>query len=186
MPAPLLSKDEVLERLTQVFRDYGYDGATLSLMSQATGLVKASLYHYFPKGKQDMASAVLERLGAQFQETVLAPLQKEDEPAALIRNMCNNVAAFYRDGTVSCILEIFSLGHARELFQDTIRQRLHRWVEILAGVLARSGLDEALAHKRAAQAIMKIEGALVMRRAMDDQRVFLDMLADLPADLLSP
>ena len=56
MPAPLLSKEEVLARLMATFRSDGYDGASLAELSQRTGLGKSSLYHYFPGGKAEMAT----------------------------------------------------------------------------------------------------------------------------------
>ena len=39
---------DLMQRLSCVFRDVGYDGASLSILSEATGLKKASLYHRFP------------------------------------------------------------------------------------------------------------------------------------------
>ena len=59
MPAPSISREEVLNRLTKTFRTYGYDGASLAKLSEATGLGPSSLYHYFPGGKEEMAQAVL-------------------------------------------------------------------------------------------------------------------------------
>ena len=52
-----LSKDEVIQRIVAAFREHGYEGASLSILSQATGLGRSSLYHYFPNGKTDMAQA---------------------------------------------------------------------------------------------------------------------------------
>lgn len=40
-----MPKEEVIPKLVSVFRHYGYEGATVSRLSQATGLKKASLYH---------------------------------------------------------------------------------------------------------------------------------------------
>ena len=45
--------DELLEKLTKVFTSYGYDGASLTILSSATGLKRASLYHRFP-GERDL------------------------------------------------------------------------------------------------------------------------------------
>ncbi|NJR74520.1 MAG: helix-turn-helix transcriptional regulator, partial [Scytonema sp. CRU_2_7] len=53
------SKEKVIVQLTKVFRQYGYEGATLARLSEATGLGKASLSSPFPKGKEEMAAAVL-------------------------------------------------------------------------------------------------------------------------------
>jgi len=86
MPAPLLSKDEVLDRLLNTFRDKGYEGASLAELSAATGLVKASLYHYFPGGKQDMAEQVMAHLERQLAAAIYEPLQSTQwRRSALIR-----------------------------------------------------------------------------------------------------
>ena len=47
------SREGLLETLGAVFESRGYDGATLSLLSAATGLGKASLYHPFPGAYTD-------------------------------------------------------------------------------------------------------------------------------------
>ena len=64
MPASLISKDEVLDRLTKTFRTSGYDGASLARLSESTGIGRSSLYHYFPGGKEEMAQAVLAHANA--------------------------------------------------------------------------------------------------------------------------
>lgn len=46
-----MDRAEAVRRLVKTFRQSGYEGTTLSQISQATGLGKASLYHHFPNGK---------------------------------------------------------------------------------------------------------------------------------------
>ena len=53
------SRADVIQALIDVFRRCGYDGATLSSISEATGLGRASLYHHFPGGKQEMAAVAI-------------------------------------------------------------------------------------------------------------------------------
>ena len=74
MPTSKVDPDDLIDRLLEVFRTVGYDGATLSKLSQATGLQRASLYHRFPGGKKAMAAAVLAHAGAWLDTHVLAPL----------------------------------------------------------------------------------------------------------------
>ncbi|WP_315889750.1 TetR/AcrR family transcriptional regulator [Kovacikia minuta] len=54
-----MSKQAHVSSLLNLFRQFGYDGVTLSKISQATGLGKASLYHHFPGGKDEMVETVL-------------------------------------------------------------------------------------------------------------------------------
>ena len=54
-----MDKPTLIRSLLNIFREYGYEGASLSKISERTGLGKASLYHHFPNGKQQMAQEVL-------------------------------------------------------------------------------------------------------------------------------
>ena len=183
MPAALLPKEEVLERLTSEFRRWGYDGATLSKLSAATGLVKASLYHYFPKGKPDMARAVLEDLGGRFDEMIMKPLQAEGAPRARLAETAKGLIAFYQEGRVACALEVFSLGTARQLFGEQIKARFISLRDTLARLLAETGLDLGTAVRRAELGIAMIQGGLVTSRGMDDPEVFRNAVKALPAFL---
>ena len=74
------SENEVLNKLTGLFRDHGYDGTSLSLIMKATGLVKASLYHRFRGGKEEMAATVMDRVAGEFASDLLAPLNEPGDP----------------------------------------------------------------------------------------------------------
>ena len=80
-----INKSEIVRKLVPVFRAYGYEGATLSRISKATGLGRASLYHHFPKGKQSMAQAVLNYVNEWFDATVLEPLRSSHQPVIALR-----------------------------------------------------------------------------------------------------
>src|SRR5689334_1226155 len=51
-PAASDAREHVLSQLGEVFRAHGYEGASLTLITEATGLGKGSLYNLFPRGKQ--------------------------------------------------------------------------------------------------------------------------------------
>ena len=95
MPAALIPKEEVVARLFVVFRDHGYEGASLTELSRATGLGKSSLYHYFPGGKEDMARAVLDFVDAWFAQNVFAPLQGKGAPRERLQRMLDAMDGLY-------------------------------------------------------------------------------------------
>lgn len=186
MPAALISKDQVVDRLTRVFRDVGYEAATLSRLSEATGLVKASLYHYFPGGKEDMAAAVLARANAWIDEHVLAPLAGPGTPAERLTAMADALSTFYDGGRDGCLLGLLSQGNARDLFQQHVREALGRWSGAIAAVLEQAGLGTDLADQRAENALIQIQGALVVSRGLGTTTPFTRTLSELPTRLLSP
>ena len=60
MPGTVAERADALPALGEVFREHGFEGASLALIGERTGLGKGSLYHFFPGGKEEMAAAVTE------------------------------------------------------------------------------------------------------------------------------
>ena len=81
MAKPVAGRAELLPLLAEVFRAHGYEGATLSLIGEATGLGKGSLYHFFPGGKQQMATEVLAEIDGWFEANIFAALRSSRDPA---------------------------------------------------------------------------------------------------------
>lgn len=186
MPAALLSRDEVVDRLMLVIRRRGYDGASLTELSRATGLGKSSLYHYFPQGKDDMVREVLGRLERQLRESLFAPLSGSGSPLRRLRAMVDTLDAFYRGGREACVLANLVLGGTRQRFHSQLGRIFGEWVAAIAGALADAGLSRALARTRAEGAVMRIQGALVLAGALGDPVVFGRAIRQLPAELLAP
>lgn len=87
MPTKLLKRDEILLRLFGIFRRSGFDGATLSKISEETGLGKASLYHHFPGGKVQMAEEVLRFVETWNDRNLIVPLGGKGKPKQKLKNM---------------------------------------------------------------------------------------------------
>ncbi|NJL82437.1 MAG: TetR/AcrR family transcriptional regulator [Chloroflexaceae bacterium] len=180
-----MSKTEAIAKLVPVFRHYGYEGATVSRLSQATGLGKASLYHYFPKGKSEMAAAVLEYVERRFAQTVIAPLHSPGDPQHRLQSMCQSLSEFYNSGREACLLSILSHGEANTLFHQAIQTALTTWIEAIAQVLQEANCDRELAWERAEDAAIQIQGALILARVLDRTEPFQRIIAYLPRKLLA-
>jgi TetR/AcrR family transcriptional regulator, lmrAB and yxaGH operons repressor len=185
MPAPKITDEDLVERLTRVFQDYGFEGASLSRISEATGLEKASLYHRFPGGKDQMAEAVLAHVGRWFVENLLAPLRETGPVAARIRETGRRIQAFYEDGRRSCLLDTLSLRDGSPALHEAVGRTYATWRNSFAAAAREAGLPAGLARRRAAESIMSIHGALVLARATGDTKPFARVVAGLPALLTS-
>ena len=181
-----MDRSEAVQKLVMVFRQHGYEGATLSKISEATGLGRASLYHHFPSGKQEMARAVLDSVAAWFKETILASLRSPEKPAERLRLMSDRLSQFYDCGRSACLLAIFTLGEPDTLFHLQISQMLNAWIDSLAMVLAETGIPAQEARQRAEDAVIQVQGALVLTRGLDSTAAFERVLQQLPAKLLAP
>lgn len=179
-----MSREQAIANLTPVFRQFGYEGSTLSRLSRATGLGRASLYHHFPGGKEEMAAAVLERANQILDQTVLDPLRQDLDPYQRLQHMCRSLSEFYHQGQDACLLAILSLGEADDRFHEQVRAAMVVWIEALAQALQAAGLSPSVAQERAEDALMQIQGALVVVRGLGDCRPFRRLMARLPQELL--
>lgn len=180
-----MTKADLTLELLQLFRDHGYEGATLSRIAQATGLGKASLYHHFPNGKDEMAAAVIRHLAGWYATNLLKPLQGPGSAPDRLTRMTQTLATFYDQGQQPCIFAIFALGGARDQFQAPVRQIMRIWTESLATVLIDAEIPNPIAYQRAEDAIVRIQGSLVLAQAMGDTGPFQRVLNSLPTRLLA-
>jgi AcrR family transcriptional regulator len=179
-----MSRDEVVERLFAVFRQRGYAGASLSELSQATGLGRSSLYHYFPGGKEDMARAALDYLDGWVEGHLLVPLRGAGTPAERLARMMAELDRLYDHGRSACLLGALVHGEGRHLFQERLRSSFCALVAALAALVVESGVAPAEAQRRAEEAMVRIQGSLVLSGGLDDDGPFRRMLAGLGALLL--
>jgi TetR/AcrR family transcriptional repressor of lmrAB and yxaGH operons len=180
-----VGEEELLGAATEVFRSHGFEGTTLKLLSDATGLEKASLYHRFPGGKEDIAIAVAERVNAWFLANVFEPLKASGTPVKRIRYAGRKLQDFYGDGMKSCTLETLSLPGGSEALAKVLRDGLLGWLEAFTQIAKESGCTMTVARTRAEQAIVELEGTLVMARVLGQNRLFLKWIERLPALLLN-
>lgn len=178
----LIGIDDLLDRLSATFRDVGYDGASLALLSKATGLKRASLYHRFPGGKVQMGLEVLQEAGRWLTKHVLDPLAGEGSPRQRIAAMTRELDCFYRGGEQACLLNLFSLPIGRSgPFQVAIRQMFEAFVDALADVVSQAGCPADVARDRAERGVALLQGSLVLARGLGSTKPFrktLDALAD--------
>jgi AcrR family transcriptional regulator len=174
-----LNDAELADKAIETFRAYGYEGTSLNRLAEATGLEKASLYYRYPGGKDEIVLAAVKRVGQWFGENVLQPLAVTGSPEQRVRIVAKRLREFYGDGSKPCVLDTLSLrGGAPEL-QAALRVALKDWLSAFAAIAEKSGFAHDQAALRAEKAVIDIEGALVLSRVLEDNKVFLRALARL-------
>jgi AcrR family transcriptional regulator len=157
--------------IAEVFRELGYEGASLGGITERTGLGKGSLYHFFPGGKEQMAAEILAHVDAWFVRNVFETLEGGD-PHTAIDVMWRAVDEYFRSGKRICLVGAFSLDQTRDRFAAPIHGYFARWIDALQAALRRAGTDVATAHRLAEEVVSGIQGALVLARALDDDSAF--------------
>lgn len=180
-----IDDEKLLVRLADVFRDVGYNAASLSDLSKAAGLKRASLYHRFPRGKQQMAEEVLAAALKRFSETVLAPLGGDGTPAARLAIATANLDKYYVGGRKSCLLNLFaSPGIDDGPFAPVIKTAFELLIDAFAKLAREAGRSAGEARRRALRAVMLLQGSLVLSRGLGKNDPFKNLLTSLPEELL--
>lgn len=186
MPVRKVEDEELLERLLAVFRDHGFEGATLTRLREATGLEKASLYHRFPEGKEEMALAVLDYVEQRFGKQVLHPLVSTAPIQKRVEESGKQVEAFYDGGRHACVLDSLSLAGSPPRLARRVQEIYTAWRNGYQAVAKEAGYPAAEAEQRAENVIMRIHGALVLARALGDREPFRQAIQDIGPSLLKP
>ena len=170
----------LLERLMQVLKSKGYEGASLNDLASASGLKKASLYHRFPGGKKDIVMAVLVHADQWLNENVFAVLQNSaKDPSDRLKEALLNTKSFYNDGDAVCIIRALSLETGLQIFGSTLKVSVEKWLASLEKVGLDMGMSEEAAKHKALQSLILIQGSLVVAKATASKAPFLSSIEDI-------
>lgn len=171
-PQKVLDK-EIIDGLTQVFRTKGYEGASLKELAEVTGLKKASLYHRFPNGKEEMASAVLSNSVKWGEEVLFEALaNEEDTPKKRLKQGLAHIRSIYKGGEESCVFRAMSMQTGLELFETQLHDGMGKWVKAFKDLGLAFGLTAKTAADFAEQTLIDIQGSLVVTKCMGDTSIF--------------
>ncbi|MCA7991782.1 TetR/AcrR family transcriptional regulator [Burkholderia cepacia] len=182
------AKDEIVDRLFAVFRDRGFEGASLADLSRATGLGKSSLYHHFPEGKEQMAKAVLERATAAIDSEILGAVQAAGSLKTRIRKIVATLDQMYAGGTTPCVLGQLSSADIGAEARQNLGQALAHWIGAIEILARESGVAPVKARHFAEDWVARVQGALVLQAATGElgpYRRAMNALLDLSKDSVS-
>ena len=186
MAYPKVEADVVLQKLFDLFREQGYSGASLSQLAEAAGLKKASLYHRFPQGKEQMASAVLDYTNAWVEAHIRGFLRRPGDPVARLADALAGIRLLYDDGRKPCILRALSLGAGTEALQPQVAGIFTQLVAGFAQLAHEFGHPPAHAQQLAEALLISMEGGLLVAGTLQNPVLFQDHLARAAARFTVP
>lgn len=171
------SRQLALTNIALVFRRYGYEATTMSLLSEHTGLRRSSLYHHFPGGKEDMALSVLDYVERLLRDELLAALDPGAATSGQIDNFIQALDSYYEKGQLGCLLGSLSLRDCPESVASRVASIMHSWLEHMTRYL--HALRHRDAQQRAERIVRNIQGGLVMSLATGNPVHFHSALKDI-------
>jgi len=172
-------KQSLVHTAMRLFRRQGYASTGLQQILVESGAPRGSLYHYFPNGKEALAEAAVDLAGARMRDTLAELAARHAEPRAFLRAYCRTMAGWmeesgFRSGCpiATTLLETAPASPAITLAG---RRAITGWIEIVAGVLQRTGQSPREARRRARLVVAAMEGALILSRVERSTQPILDV-----------
>ena len=85
-------REHILQTTCDLMEKQGYHGTGLNEIVKESGAPKGSLYHYFPEGKEQIASEAVVQSGKATAERIQNGLSGNSNPAKAIHDFILNVA----------------------------------------------------------------------------------------------
>jgi TetR/AcrR family transcriptional regulator, lmrAB and yxaGH operons repressor len=181
------TRDRILSAAKKLFQQRGYYAVGTAEILKAAHAPKGSMYHHFPDGKEQIAIEAVKKIRADVL-AMMRRLETEQRPAAeIVRHLAKGMAQWlkqsrWREGTLLASIAVGSVPALPKL-HAIIRVALDEWREHFAAALVREKWRRAQALAMAQTIIASLEGAMIVARIDQDERVVL-RVAETLADLI--
>jgi TetR/AcrR family transcriptional regulator, lmrAB and yxaGH operons repressor len=171
MPRPDRSRAALIDSAATLFRRQGYAATGLNQILDEAGVKPGSLYHHFPRGKQQLAAAVVDGAGSGI-EQLLRRFLATGRPAADVVDrwidlLMAGLAGDQRDG---CPIEPIATEsvNASPAVREASARAFKGWCAAVEDRLRVDGWRDQDAETVALAVISLIEGALILSRISGD------------------
>jgi len=172
-------KDNLVRTAMRLFRRQGYASTGLQQIVSESGAPKGSLYHYFPDGKEALGEAAIALAGGMIREMLSDLAARHREPKAFLRAYCKVMAQWMEASGFhsGCPIATTLLETAPQSPTITAvgQHAIDEWIDVVAGVLSKGGVERPETRSRAQLIIAAMEGALILSRIRLSTRPILDV-----------
>jgi AcrR family transcriptional regulator len=166
-------KGLIIKKAHQVFRERGYHKTSMADVGKACGLLKGSIYYYFPSKEELMKQVLMS--DHQGLKGVVCALAYEEQLTFKDRleRIMQALENCYFDEPGGCLMANIGLETAQEKpeFIQIIRQFFNDWIAAFSYIF-QSQHEQGKAQKMAEQAVQEIEGAIMLSILFQDNKYF--------------
>ena len=163
------TRDRIIVATNELFRRHGYNGTSLSQISEAANATIGSIYHFFPGGKEALAVAVVETTGAVYGELFESIAREASDPTEAYVDFFAGAAAVLEE---SGFIDPCPIGTvAREVSNTSEPLRVaaakvfDSWIDAVTRHLVDAGISNEQASQLAQVFVATVEGMFVLSRA---------------------
>jgi AcrR family transcriptional regulator len=164
------TRERILDASRGLFARHGYAGTGIKQILAEADAAFASLYHFFPGGKDQLAAEAIRTSGAMYQHLVESVLDAAPDMVTGISDCFAGAAETLRATGYADACPIATVALEVASTNETLRQAtadvFASWITALTRRIMSAGVDEAAATELAISAIALLEGAFVLSRAL--------------------
>lgn len=165
---PANTRERFVAMTARLMGRRGYAGVGLNEIVEKSGAPKGSLYHFFPEGKEQLATAAIDWAADCFDATLVAAVAQGGSAADAIGILTVQFSTWleeskFRDGSPLTIVAV-ETGAFIEPLRLACQRGYQSAVDVLADQLRRDGKPAKEASDLALWAIASLEGAILLAR----------------------
>ena len=165
-----VDEKEIIAHALQIFKEKSYHNTSMSDIAAACGILKGSLYHYFPS-KEHLMQKVIVMVHEYFKENVFVHAYKTDVPAIeRLKQMIEESEKIFFDRVSGSLMGNIGVETALVIpeFADSIRVFFKDFFTAIKEVYL-DKYPEKIAAELAERSVAEVEGSIMLSRIFNEQ-----------------
>jgi AcrR family transcriptional regulator len=164
------TRDRLVETSAELFRKQGYNATGVKQIVTAAEAPFASLYHFFPGGKEQLAAEAIRLSGALYELLIPAIFDPAPDLPTGVRKFFVGAAEHLRETDYADACPIATIALETSSTSEPMRQAcadvFERWIAAGAARHEDGGLTDEQARELTIAMLAALEGAFVLARAL--------------------
>ena len=164
------TRDRLVESSAELFRKQGYNATGVKQIVTAAQAPFASLYHFFPGGKEELGAEAIRLSGALYELLIPAVFDPAPDLPTGVRNFFAGAAAHLEETDYADACPIATIALETSSTSEPLRQAcadvFERWIAAGAARHEEGGFTHEQARELTIAMLAALEGAFVLARAM--------------------
>jgi len=166
------TRERLIGATAELFRRQGYTGTGVKQIVEGAGAPFASMYHFFPDGKEALGAETIRWSGAMYGRLIDLFYEPGVDPASATRRFFNAAADTVRDTDYADACPIATVALEVASTNETLRQAtadvFESWLVAIDTRLVEAGLTKTRARNLSVSLFYLLEGAFILARATRD------------------
>ena len=164
------TRDRLVETSAELFRKQGYSATGVKQIVTNAQAPFASLYHFFPGGKEELGAEAIRLSGALYELLIPAVFDPAPDLPTGVRSFFAGAAEHLQETDYADACPIATIALETSSTSEPMRQAcaevFERWIAAGAARHEDGGLSEQQARELTIAMLAALEGAFVLARAM--------------------